>query len=53
MEIKKFLSWKMHILYEFLTTPFLFHEIWNSFLSLINILRNFNRQIKIINPLMW
>lgn len=49
MEIKKFLSWKMHILYEFLTTPFLFHEIWNSFLSLINILR----QIKIINPLMW
>ena len=49
MEIKKFPSWKMHILYEFLTTPFLFHEIWNSFLSLINILR----QIKIINPLMW
>lgn len=50
MEIKKFLSWKMHILYEFLTTPFLFHEIWNSFLiRLINILR----QIKIINPLIW
>lgn len=49
MEIKKFPSWKMHILYKFLTTPFLFHEIWNSFLSLINILR----QIKIINPLIW
>lgn len=49
MEIKKFPSWKMHILYKFLTTPFLFHEIRNSFLSLINILR----QIKIINPLIW